>query len=103
MASTLTATLALLWARLLSRPVVATVPIGRQSAVWHPGPVHAPLHPLHDQVQQHVHSLTHVTPLRRTRLKVRDPARGEIHLTVKSTYHMNNFLFPRVFCENPVW
>lgn len=42
-------------------------------AVGDPGLVHAALHALHDEVQQHVHRLVHVVAVCSARLKVRDP------------------------------
>lgn len=51
------------------------VPVGAHGAVGDPRPVHAPLHTLHDQIQQDLHSLGHVLTVRRARLEVRDPER----------------------------
>lgn len=86
---TLTSTFALLLGLGLCDVCVTTVSIGSHSSIRDPGLVHAALHPLHDEVQQDIHSLANKLPVSCTCFKVRDSAQeGEqqiIRLTLTDT------------------
>lgn len=58
--------------------------ISSYSSIWDPGLVNAPLHSLHDEIQQNVHSLTDVLPICSTCLKVWDSAWR--HTAVRTQY-----------------
>lgn len=72
------------------------VSVRAHGAVGDPRSVHAPLHALHDHVQQDLHGLGHVLTVRRACLEVRDPER--VRNRVYSFRFMTcplNFLFYR--------
>lgn len=72
------------------------VSVRAHGAVGDPRSVHAPLHALHDQVQQDLHGLGHILTVRRARLEVRDPerVRNYVFLFRFVTFPLN-FLFNR--------
>lgn len=87
---TLTSTFALLLGLGLCDVCVTTVSIGSHSSIRDPGLVHAALHPLHDEVQQDIHSLANKLPVSCTCLKVRDSAQeGEQHIRTLTDMSLN--------------
>lgn len=69
----LTAALALVFVLAVTELLCRAVAVGAHHPVRYPRFVHAPLHSLHDEIQQRVHCFAHIVPVRCTRFKVRNP------------------------------